>query len=188
MGNLTGWVALFFSSTFFTGFIPGLLHPRLKGKGGGLMGSIVAALLLWALWDVSKLTLLIITVVVSSRLSVWVVHKGEALMFTTWGPRRRRTGEEVTSDYNETNIDEVAGMFWAALIIWPLRSTSVWPLVAIFVLFRILDTVKPWPISWFEKYWKHTNPPFSVMIDDIVAGGIAGFVVGLFMYFYPGLL
>lgn len=39
-------------------------------------------------------------------------------------------------------------------------------LVLPFVLFRLFDIVKPWPISWFDKNIKSA---FGVMIDDIIA-------------------
>lgn len=181
----SGWVGLFFSSTFFTGFLPGWLHPKLKGKGGGLMGSIVAGLFLWPLWDAAWCGPAYITIaagIFSSHLGLWAVREGETLMFSKWGQRRRHTGELVSYDYNETNIDEVAGMFWAASVVWHFRGEfGVGTLFWIFVMFRILDTFKPWPISYVEKYWKTTNPAFSVIIDDVFAGLIAGLAVLLAM-------
>ena len=55
-----------------------------------------------------------------------------------------------------------------------------------FVLFRIFDIFKPWPINWFDRNIKSA---FGVMIDDIVAAFFAvvsQYVVVFFiMGFFP---
>lgn len=59
-------------------------------------------------------------------------------------------------------LDEVCGMMLAVL--WLPKT---WPVyAAAFILFRIFDIKKPWPISALDKM-KH---PFSIMNDDIAAG------------------
>jgi phosphatidylglycerophosphatase A len=60
-------------------------------------------------------------------------------------------------------IDEVAGMGVALL----LAPSSPWSLLAGFVLFRIFDIAKPWPVSWADR---RVGGGFGVMLDDIVAG------------------
>lgn len=69
-------------------------------------------------------------------------------------------------------IDEVAGM-WTALLV--LGATSWIGLVAAFVLFRLLDIAKPFPIGRLEKIggWA------GIMADDLAAGLLAGLVVRL---------
>lgn len=62
--------------------------------------------------------------------------------------------------------DEFAGLFITMIA---LPVTWQW-LVAGFVLFRIFDMVKPWPISWLDK---RVHGGFGIMIDDIVAGFLA---------------
>ncbi len=59
-------------------------------------------------------------------------------------------------------LDEVCGMMLSVL--WLPKSVPVY--AAAFVLFRILDIRKPWPISLLQKM-KH---PFSIMHDDLAAG------------------
>ncbi len=80
-------------------------------------------------------------------------------------------------------IDEVAGQ-WIAL--WPL-SLGMWHIgapatlfpwpgwVAAFLLFRLLDVWKPWPISWADR----RKGPTGVMLDDVLAGLIAAVAVTL---------
>ena len=62
--------------------------------------------------------------------------------------------------------DEFVG-FWITMIAVPAGWS--W-LLAGFVLFRIFDMVKPWPISWLDK---HVNGGFGIMLDDVVAGILA---------------
>jgi len=59
--------------------------------------------------------------------------------------------------------DEFAGFFitmWALPVSWAT-------LVAGFVVFRVFDILKPWPISWLDK---KVEGGFGIMIDDILAG------------------
>ncbi|QQG35419.1 MAG: phosphatidylglycerophosphatase A [Micavibrio aeruginosavorus] len=69
-------------------------------------------------------------------------------------------------------IDEVAGM-WIALLPTALNIPLV---VAAFLLFRLLDILKPWPISWADK---KLPGAIGVMMDDIIAGTfVAVLIVG----------
>lgn len=67
-------------------------------------------------------------------------------------------------------IDEVVGQF----------LTSVWfapswkNLLLGFILFRLLDIVKPWPIRVVDRSWQH---PFATQFDDILAGVLAALVL-----------
>ena len=65
--------------------------------------------------------------------------------------------------------DEIVG-YMIAMIAMPI---NVYTLFLAFVLFRIFDIAKPWPISWLDK---HCKDGFGIMIDDIVAG-IAALVI-----------
>ncbi len=67
-------------------------------------------------------------------------------------------------------IDEVVGV-WIAMI--PALLTPVSILLA-FVLFRLFDIFKPFPISWLDK---RLTGPFGVMIDDVLAGIFAALVM-----------
>jgi len=62
--------------------------------------------------------------------------------------------------------DEFVGFFITMFMI-PVSWQSV--LVG-FVLFRFFDIVKPWPISYVDK---KVAGGFGIMIDDVLAGGIA---------------
>jgi phosphatidylglycerophosphatase A len=67
-------------------------------------------------------------------------------------------------------IDEVAGQ-WLTLVMAPM---SVQFYVLGFVLFRIADIWKPWPVSWADRQIKGG---FGVMFDDVLAAIYAGAVL-----------
>lgn len=62
--------------------------------------------------------------------------------------------------------DEMVGI-WMTLILLP-NSWSWWLLG--FIVFRILDIVKPWPISLLDR---HVTGGLGIMLDDMLAGVIA---------------
>lgn len=48
--------------------------------------------------------------------------------------------------------------------------------LAAFVLFRLFDIVKPWPVSWADK---KVPGALGVMLDDIIAGVYAMIVIAI---------
>ena len=75
----------------------------------------------------------------------------------------KTTGRE---DPPEIVIDEVAAQ-WLALTVVPMTLTGY--VVAYFV-FRLFDTLKPWPASWADG---EVEGGAGVMLDDLFAGGYA---------------
>jgi phosphatidylglycerophosphatase A len=67
-------------------------------------------------------------------------------------------------------IDEVVGM-WIVLLLAPLDPIAY---SASFILFRLFDIFKPWPISWADTT---LGGAWGVMLDDVLAGlfGLAVF-------------
>ncbi|MGL5291714.1 MAG: phosphatidylglycerophosphatase A [Vibrionaceae bacterium] len=63
--------------------------------------------------------------------------------------------------------DEFVG-FWITMLLVP---SDDWRLIlAGFILFRIFDMLKPFPISWLDK---NVDGGLGIMLDDILAGFIA---------------
>ncbi len=62
--------------------------------------------------------------------------------------------------------DEFVGL-WITL--WALPVEWTWMLAG-FVMFRIFDIAKPWPIGWLDK---RVKGGFGIMIDDVLAGIMA---------------
>ena len=80
----------------------------------------------------------------------------------------RQTGRD---DPPECVIDELAGQ-WFACAFAPRGSLLA--IAAAFLLFRLFDIWKPWPVSWAEK---NLSGGLGVMADDLVAGVMAGAIV-----------
>lgn len=77
--------------------------------------------------------------------------------------------------------DEFVGL-WITL----LAAPKGWPwLVLGFVLFRIFDMAKPWPISVLDRSVKGG---WGIMLDDIVAGIAAAGVLQLSHFVYVSLI
>jgi phosphatidylglycerophosphatase A len=87
----------------------------------------------------------------------------------------RQTGRE---DPSGCVIDELAGQ-WLACACAPL---TLWGFALAFVLFRLFDMTKLWPVSAAEKL----KGGWGIVADDMVAGAMAGVIVLLAVHF--GLL
>lgn len=66
-------------------------------------------------------------------------------------------------DYGGIVIDEFLGL-WIALLIFPVTLLGS---VSVFLVFRLLDIFKPWPIDLIDK---KVEEGLGVMLDDIIAG------------------
>ena len=75
-------------------------------------------------------------------------------------------------DPGEIVVDEVA----AQLLVLAVVPLSLLSAVAGFLLFRLFDIVKPWPVSWADRTVKGG---FGVMLDDLLAAGYAA--IGLLL-------
>ncbi len=75
--------------------------------------------------------------------------------------------------------DEFVGM-WITLMALPVNNWR-WVLAG-FLLFRLLDIWKPWPICWFDR---KIHGGMGIMIDDVVAGIIADGVLYWIGHHWP---
>ena len=75
-------------------------------------------------------------------------------------------------------LDEIVGV-WFALLFVPMSSGWV---AAAFVLFRIADIAKPWPVSWADT---RVKGGLGIMADDLVAGLMASVVIALAGFVMP---
>ena len=87
-----------------------------------------------------------------------------------------------TKDAGEVIIDEVAGQWLVLLCIPPNIDAALFWYGAGFILFRLFDILKPWPVSAAERLPRG----IGVMADDIAAGTLAGMVLLMAQLFiYP---
>ena len=136
-----------------TGFGSGFLRPA-----PGTWGSIVALALWWFLlaglaWPWQLLTM-------------GAVFVGGGLLTSVVG---RRYG---VHDDPGIVVDEFVGL-WLTLLAVPAAWHTA---LAGFVVFRTIDILKPWPVSWADR---RIPGAFGVMIDDVMAGGLAAGVLQL---------
>ncbi len=81
------------------------------------------------------------------------------------------------NDPSEVVIDEVAGM-WVALCLVPIT----WKIVLVaFVLFRLLDILKPFPIGYLDKKVKGG---LGIVLDDVAAGLLVNIFLHVMIYYF----
>jgi len=83
--------------------------------------------------------------------------------------------ESRREDPSDCVIDELAGQ-WLACAFAPL---TLWGFALAFLLFRLFDMTKLWPVSAAEKL----KGGLGIVADDMVAGAIAGVIVMLLLHF-----
>lgn len=104
-------------------------------------------------------------IVVYSLLTIIAIIAGISIC----GRAADKLGEH---DFGGIVWDEVAGYL---VTMWLVPST--WQaLVLGFVLFRLFDILKPWPIKWVDQ---HISGGLGIMLDDVLAGVFAA--IGLLL-------
>lgn len=130
--------------------------PFAPGTAGTVMG-----VLLYLLIRPLPSLVYAVTVVAFIFMAAWVSTKAQDVM-----------GEQ---DPQEVVIDEVAGF----LVAMAFHRTDIWMLAAGFVIFRVFDIVKPFPIRWIER---HFLSGWGIVLDDVGAGvytNVALWLIGL---------
>ena len=147
------------------------LHLLSFGFGSGLspiapgtMGSL-AALPLWLLLVSQPLVVQLLFIALCFAVGVYCCE---------------RTSQALgVDDHGAIVWDEFVGQ-WLCLLFAPL---SVAGFAAAFVLFRLFDIAKPWPVGWVDRRFKGG---LGVMLDDVAAALYA--IAGLLSLRYTGLL
>ncbi len=75
--------------------------------------------------------------------------------------------------------DEMVG-YWVTMLVAP--AGIGWMLLG-FILFRIFDIFKPWPIGWADR---RVSGGLGIMLDDLFAGVIAAVGVAVAAWFWQG--
>jgi len=83
-----------------------------------------------------------------------------------------------------TGVDDPKGVVWDEIVGYLITMLGlplgwVWALGG-FLLFRLFDIWKPWPIRWLDR---HVRGGFGIMLDDVVAAMIACVLLNLAAYF-----
>lgn len=145
----------FLASGGFVSYIPARLTGFKKFTGSGLAGSLLA-LALVPLLPEGKAFLFFCLVFLP--FSVWIAHLAAKSYATHDDPR--------------IIIDEMIG-FWTAIL---FLDRTPFNIIAAFILFRALDTLKPWPIKKLET---SLHGGFGIIMDDVLAGAEANILARL---------
>ena len=142
---------MFLATGFYVGNIP--LAP-------GTFGSLIGLPLCFLLAGI-QLPPAIILAVLFIGLAVWVSNAAEKIL------KKKDPGCIV--------IDEVCGMV-VTLIGLPFNLTTA---VIGFIIFRILDILKPFPIRTLDK---RLSGGIGIVADDVVAGICANIILSILLY------
>jgi len=92
-----------------------------------------------------------------------------------------------SDDPQEIVIDEVVGQMLPLLAIPIYETLYLMPLefycVSAFLLFRIFDILKPYPINYIDN---NVKGALGIMLDDIIAGTYSIVILILTFYFIGG--
>ncbi len=147
-------LALTLATWFGCGYAP-------KGPGtAGSLGGIVVAVLLAHLAGLAPWHLLILAAAVTP-VGIWAASR-TALIRNTKDPQI-------------VVIDEVLGQWIALAAVAPMNPFH---LAAAFVLFRLFDIFKPWPVRRLEAL----PGGVGIIADDLMAGVYAAAVLALFRF------
>ncbi len=124
------------------------LGSGLSPKAPGTTGSLAAVLIF--VISLSHLSVIWqITIVVGATIAgIYLCGKTAK----DWG----------THDHASIVWDEWAGQWLVLLGV----SWNSWEIILGFLLFRLFDIWKPWPIRWLDK---HVHGGLGIMLDDLVA-------------------
>jgi phosphatidylglycerophosphatase A len=91
-------------------------------------------------------------------------------------------------DPSECVIDELAGQWLACAFclltfggLLPAARISLPLFLLAFLLFRLFDIWKPWPVGWADK---NIKGGLGVMTDDMIAGLMAGVLIVAVRFFF----
>ena len=120
-------------------------------KAPGTAGTVMAVPLYWLFSHLTQQQYVFV-VGMAAILGIWICQ--------------RASDELKVHDHGGIVWDEFVG-YWITM--WAVPVDWVW-ILAGFVVFRVFDIAKPWPISVLDK---KVGGGFGIMIDDILAGVLA---------------
>lgn len=99
-----------------------------------------------------------------------------ALFFVLGVPLCARVSRDLgVHDHGGIVWDEVVGF----LVTMTAAPSGLLPLVLGFLLFRLFDILKPWPIRALDR---HVGGGLGIMLDDLVAGVFAAVALQFVLY------
>jgi phosphatidylglycerophosphatase A len=125
----------------------------LAKKAPGTFGTLAAIPVYLAIVQANSLLAYSLFTLVVTLVGVWIC-----------GQAAEKLGEH---DFGGIVWDEIAGYL---ITMWLVPFS--WEAVGLgFVLFRMFDIFKPWPIRWIDR---QVHGGLGIMLDDVLAGVFAG--------------
>ncbi|MGV6818511.1 MAG: phosphatidylglycerophosphatase A family protein [Thiotrichales bacterium] len=134
----------------------------LSPRAPGTMGTLAAIPVFLLMSGLSLLPYLSITILLFA-IGIWICGESSSLLGV--------------HDHSGIVWDEIVG-FLVTMVAVPAQW--VW-ILAGFLLFRLFDIWKPWPIRLLDQ---HVHGGFGIMVDDLVAGIFAAVILQLLMRFF----
>jgi phosphatidylglycerophosphatase A len=141
----------FIGSGFYTGYSPYI---------SGTVGSF-AALIIYLIPGFEELFVIIPAIIIFMVYGIYLGNKFEV---------------EYGKDPAQCTIDEVVGM-WISLVALP---KSIGIIVSAFILWRVLDIIKPPPARNLERL----KGGLGIMIDDVISGIYTLIIMHLVVYLF----
>ncbi|MBE0571178.1 MAG: phosphatidylglycerophosphatase A [Ignavibacteriaceae bacterium] len=141
----------FIGSGFYSGF-----SPYISGTVGSL-----AALIIYLIPGFEELFVIIPAIIIFMVYGIYLGNKFEV---------------EYGKDPSQCTVDEVVGM-WISLVALP---KSIGIVVSTFILWRILDIIKPPPARNLERL----KGGLGIMIDDVISGIYTLLIMHLVVYLF----
>lgn len=149
-------LAMFVATAAYVGFV-----PFAPGTAGSAAGLVVYAAVRWADIPIVEAA----TVIAALIIGIWAAGVVE---------------QQLGKDPRPVVIDEVLGML-VTLAFLDVTPVGAW---VGFMLFRVLDVVKPYPAGRLERL--HGGP--GIMLDDAMAGVYANLTMRVLIAAFPGAL
>ncbi len=159
----------------FSFFSPTILVASFGGSGflkpaSGTWGSLAALFLAFYILINFNPLILFISSITLYIIGIWACQ--------SW--LRHDNIQDNTQDPAAIVIDEAAGL-WLTLALIPYprdEAAAIITLLGGFIMFRLFDILKPWPISYCDKNIKGAH---GIMLDDMVAGLFAALSLTLIL-------
>lgn len=133
----------------------------LSSRAPGTMGTIVAVLLYLLMAEFLSLYAYLALIIVGFAIGIYLCG---------------RTAKDLgVHDHGGIVWDEFVG-YWITMFMVPV--TWYWVLSG-FILFRLFDILKPFPIGWLDK---KVEGGMGIMLDDVLAGVYAAICLQIMIY------
>jgi phosphatidylglycerophosphatase A len=123
----------------------------LAPKAPGTFGTLAAVPIVWGMQSLSLTNYLLVTLI-AFIVGIWICQQSAQWL--------------QMEDPSAVVWDEIVGY-----MVTMIAAPQGWEwLVLGFILFRIFDIWKPWPIKWADQ---KLHGGFGIMVDDVIAGVFA---------------